>query len=363
MFLIPIAAHAQVVRGVVITRDSALVPGTILTLLDSTGTPVSRALSNDNGEFTLRAITRGTYRIEAKRLAFRPTVDVPITLDTGKIRLHNVLLTGAQIQLAAVRTTAGARCESRPDSSNAAFIAWEEAQKALRASQLTRLTRAYKVDVTTFILRQESGSAREPFADSTRRQGLPIKPFTSRPPDALAADGYLTRTQRNETFHAPDEDVLLSESFASTHCLSLLPDSGSATNLRLGFAPIPGRRQPEIRGILTIDRETSELRQLDFSYVNLPASDAVGTPGGRIIFSHLPEGSWLISEWAIWIPVGEVKENPQGPAMAVTRRGEPIRPPVTFSTRFGMHTTGGHVDRVKFGEETIWMRPKTTDRP
>ncbi|MBC7671618.1 MAG: carboxypeptidase regulatory-like domain-containing protein, partial [Polaromonas sp.] len=299
------SAHAQVVRGTAITPDSVLIPGVIVTLLDDKGTPVARALGDDGGTFTLRAPSSGTYRIEAKRLAFRPTLDAPIVLEDGKVLLHTLVLAGAPVQLAGVQVTAESRCESHLDSASAAFVVWEEARKALRSSQLTRMTRAYRADVTTFVKRQSAAETRWRVTDSTTQLGMPIRPFASRPADELAEKGYVTRGAKTEVFHAPDEDVLLSDSFAATHCLRLLADSAGLNLVRLGFAPIPGRREADISGVLTIDRASSELRRLDFSFVNTPTMDVVGVPGGEMLFRRLPEGSWLIEQWAIWLPVAE----------------------------------------------------------
>lgn len=350
---------AQAVRGVTITRDSALVPGVIVTLVDSAGVPVARALADDGGQFTLRAPAPGTYRIEAKRLAFRPTFDRPIVLEAGRILIHNVMLTSAPVVLSEVRVTAEQQCQSHPDSASAAFAVWEEARKALRSSQLTRLTRAYKVDVTTFVRRQSPGQERFRTTDSTTRFGLPIRPFTSAPAEELAEHGYVTRRERSEVYHAPDEDALLSESFAATHCLRLLPDSAGVDAVRLGFSPVPGRRVPEIDGVLTIDRASNELRRLDFAFVNLGVTNVVGNPGGTIVFRRLPEGSWLIDEWAIWLPIVEQREELAAPVPAPTTRGAPpvFRAPTVLTGRFGLQTTGGHVNRVTFGDETVWMRP------
>jgi len=349
-------ARAQVVRGTVITPDSLLVSGVIVTLIDSSGTPVARALADDEGKFTMRAPASGTYRIEAKRLAFRPTVDVPITLQEGRVLLHTLVLRGAPVQLEAVKVTAEQKCETQPDSSTMAFSVWEEARKALRASQLTRLTRPYKVDVTTYVRRKSTGFYRERGADSSTQSGMSLRPFTSRPADELAEHGYITRGPQSAVYHAPDEDVLLSDSFGATHCLRILPDSGSDNIVRLGFGPIPGRRQPEITGVLSIDRHSSELRRLDFNFVNLPTMDVVGTPGGEIVFRRLPEGSWFIEQWAIWLPTVELRAD-IAPTLPVPNTRAPVRVAPVITTRYGLQTTGGHVNRVVSGEETLWLRP------
>ena len=351
------SARAQVVRGTAITPDSALVPGVIVTLLDEKGIPVARALADDGGSFTMKAPAPGTYHIEAKRIAFRPTLDKPIVLEDGRILLHTLVLTGVPIQLAGVQVTAEQRCEASLDSVSAAFSVWEEARKALRSSQLTRMTRAYKADVTTFVRRQSAAETRFRVTDSTTRVGMPLRPFTSLPPQELAAKGYVTRGANSQVFHAPDEDVLLSDEFAATHCLRLLPDSADKAVVRLGFSPIPGRKEPEISGVLSIDRASAELRRLDFSFVNVPAMDVVGAPGGQIVFRHLSEDSWMIEQWAIWLPVAEQRTEYAQSISPPSTRGMPARPVPTITTRFGLQTTGGHVLRVSFGDETVWRAP------
>ena len=349
------ALQAQAVRGTVVARDSVRVPGVIVTLIDANGTPVSRALADDEGRFTMRAPAVGTYYIEAKRLAYRPTIDVSIALEEGRILLHTLVLTGAPIELAGVHVTATQACAAESDTGSSALAVWEEARKALLASQLTRLTRAYRVDVTTYVRKQPFGLLK-PVVDSARQFDMPIRPFTSRPADELAEHGYITRGDRGEVFHAPDEDVLLSESFAATHCLRLLPDSGATDVVRLGFTPVPGRHHTDIAGVLAIDRASSELRRLDFAYTNLPPRDMVGTHGGEILFRRLPEGSWLIDRWAIWLPIADLRFEPGTPTpVPPTQRASRQQQP-DITTRIGLQTTGGHVTRVSFGSSTVWAR-------
>jgi hypothetical protein len=349
-----VESRCQAVRGVAIAPDSSVVPGVIVTLLDDKGRPVARALGDDEGRFAVRAPAAGMYQVEARRIGFRPTLEPPMLLEDGEIRLYTLMLRGTPVSLAAVRTVASSQCDAAADSASSAFAVWEEARKALLSSELTRLTRAYKVDVTTYVKKQ--GVEITPHVDSALRTGLPIRPFTSQPPELLAEKGYLTRSGRSLVFHAPDEEVLLSDAFAATHCLTLLPDSAGLNGLRLGFAPVPGRHQPEITGVLTIDRVTSELQRLDFTFVNLPTMDAVGSPGGQIAFRRLPEGSWLIDEWAIWVPIAELRTEPTVNAQLPTRGGPPRGPTLITTKKVGLQTTGGHVTRVAFGDETVWTR-------
>ena len=64
----------------------------------------------------------------------------------------------------------------------------------------------------------------------------------------------------------------------------------------------------------------------------------------------------LIEQWAIWLPVAELRPNlSPAPLMPATRI--PVRQPQPVTTRLGLQTTGGHVDRVAYGDETRWLRP------
>ena len=75
------------------------------------------------------------------------------------------------------------------------------------------------------------------------------------------------------------------------------------------------------------------------------------------MFRRLPEGSWLIEEWAIWVPYADVHEVPGIIIQPPTRTTPARAAPSTYATKVGLQTTGGHVLRVAFGEETVWRRP------
>jgi len=352
-------AAAQAVRGRVVSPDSVPVPGAIVTLLDSAGTPIARALADDSGRFNVRMATAGRYAFQVLRLGFRPTVTAPFRVDTGAVSARTVVLTGAPVTLRAVAVTAPQQCVGS-DSAAAGFAVWEEARKALLASQLTRLTRPYTMDVELFESRQSADRLRQPVVRYGELPNTRLPTLTPVTPEQLVSDGYLVRNPAGDRYFAPDEDVLLSESFAATHCLRLLSAGDSADVLRLGFAPTPDRRQPDVRGILTVDRATSELRRLDFAYVNLRPEELVGDPGGEIVFRRLPEGSWIIEYWALVLPFME--DYVQTPAIPATvgRGGSPGRPAVIVRG-IGYKTKGGGVSRIRSGEEIVWAAEKSPE--
>jgi hypothetical protein len=60
----------------------------------------------------------------------------------------------------------------------------------------------------------------------------------------------------------------------------------------------------EIEGTLWIDPETTMLRWLQYRYRNLPLPPdlVTGLVGGRVNFSALPNGTWIVSSWHIRMP-------------------------------------------------------------
>jgi hypothetical protein len=347
-------ASAQAVRGRVVTTDSVAVPGAIITVLDSAGTPLARALADDGGRFAMRLPAAGRYGFQVLRLGYAPTRIRSVQVGSGQEADRTLVLTGAPIPLRAVHVTAEQACLGA-DSASAAFAVWEEARKALLASQLTRMTRAYTMDVEMFVSRQSADRMLPPTTRRSEMLATQLRALTPVPPEQLMRNGYLEHSAQGDRYFAPDEDVLLSESFASTHCMRLLPTDSAEGVLRLGFVPLPSRAVPDIRGVITVDRATSELQRLDFAYTGLRVTEQLGDPGGEIVFRRLPEGSWIIEYWALVLPFVEQYVRQQAIPATVNRNGQssPGRPAV-IAEGLGRMTSGGGVTRIRFGDTVVW---------
>jgi hypothetical protein len=63
------------------------------------------------------------------------------------------------------------------------------------------------------------------------------------------------------------------------------------------------RRLPDIEGVLWLDRETAELRFLEYQYTNIPATLSSENIGGRVEFEALPHGLWIVRRWWIRMPI------------------------------------------------------------
>ena len=252
------AAQAQSVRGT-ITRDGMQIDGAIALLVDSTGRVVARGASRETGAYALTADRPGRYTLRILRIGYAPTIVGPLQLATGAVTTRNVTLTGAPVRIAELRIVDRAPCQVRPDSDAVAFRLWEEARTALLATALTQREQlTMRTSVTQRLLDQ--GGERV-LSESTTTRVIPtVRPFVSLPPDSLAAVGYVLHNALGETeYWAPDADVLLSESFASSHCLRPerpAVDTGIASRW-VGIAFLPSgdpRGVADVEGVLWLDR-------------------------------------------------------------------------------------------------------------
>ena len=304
---------AQVLRGSVVGADgSSSVAGAVVALVDSTGATVARALSDDHGAFRVAAPRSGTYRVRTLHVGSRPSVSEPFVLAAGA-PVTRTVRTGAVVQLSAVMVAGSSDCRIRPDSSQRAFAAWEAARTALLATTLA-------ADDTTLTMllrrRRESVDADARVllhAELDERRARAKQSFASIGADALARGGYVVRDSAGLVYHAPDAAVLLSEPFADTHCLRPAPaDEAHRAMIGVEFMPVNvPRERVDIRGTFWLDSASSELRTIEFRYVNLPGIVERAGAGGTVRFARLPIGRWIVRDWQLRMPVFDVEEAPR----------------------------------------------------
>jgi hypothetical protein len=356
---LPPAVRAQSVHGTV-TRDGVRVEGAIVLLVDSAGRVVARGASRESGAFTVSGERAGRYSLRVLRIGFAPTVVGPVQLTAGGTTPLDVALTGSAVRIAELRIVDQAPCQVRPDSDAVAFRLWEQARTALLATALTQ-REPFSMRTTTYERRFDTREEHLT-ADSTLVRTVPtVRPFVSLPPESLASSGYVLRdAQGGTTFWAPDADVLLSESFASTHCLRAeraATDGVAARWVGIAFLPSGAtRRVGDIEGVLWLDGETAELRQLDYHYVNLPDFARLADQmqaGGRVEFLRLPTGGWIVPRWSIRTPLARAPVSRQPTAVIPGMRREVVSNEVELG---GVQITGGEVSDVSRGGRTIWER-------
>ncbi|MBW3656407.1 MAG: carboxypeptidase-like regulatory domain-containing protein, partial [Gemmatimonadetes bacterium] len=251
------------------------------------------------GRFTLRAPGAGSYRLRAERIGFRVTESPALALTAGETRSYRMEGTARAVTLEPVTAGARRRCEVRPEEGTATAAVWNEARKALEAAELG----ARRYDFRVRLFRRTLALPGLAVRDSTSSSGFIHRPFATEV-ERLVAHGYVEYEADSIVYRAPDARTLLSDAFLDHHCFSLREGQGETAGLvGLVFAPLRGRRQPDVRGTLWLDRQTGHLRHVEYTYTQLPFARGHGEIGGRLEFARLADGGWIVNRWAIRMPV------------------------------------------------------------
>ncbi len=217
----------------------------------------------------------------------------------------------AQVSLGGIVVRGGARCEVRPQEGRDAAIVWAEARKALRGAEAAMAGRAYRFGARTYARRLDPHS-RAVLADTSRalqRTSGPL--WVSAPVERLAEKGFMELEGDTAVFYAPDAAALLSDAFVDHHCVRL--QAGEEGMIGLAFEPVPGRRVPDIRGTMWLDRATAELRRMEYQYTGLRGRRPSDEAGGTLEFRRLPDGGWIVNRWRIRVPL-LAPDLPRGPS-------------------------------------------------
>lgn len=221
------------------------------------------------------------------------------------------------IDLEGIKVPARQRCAPHPGRGPELAAVWEQARQALGGTAVTDAEARYRFRVVHSEKRLEPSTLRVLEERTRPRQFTGREAFTAIPAEQLAREGFVRETADGIFFYAPDLDLLLSDTFIEMHCFRLVEGDGNAPGLvGLAFDPAPGRRHAAIRGTLWVDRQTSELRHLEYRYVRLPWDVPTASLGGQVDFTRLDTGAWIISRWWIRTPHLERRRVhlPGGPA-------------------------------------------------
>lgn len=296
------AQEPQVTIRLVQEDSGVPVAGAIVTALQGAHL-AARRLTNSVGVAVV-ALAPGRYRFRVDRIGKtawtsemvvisgeRPvlTLRVPAT----PIVLPDLVGTGKEV----------CRLESGSGGEGAAFAIWEEARKALLASVIARsLPDRYR---QTLFTRRLSPDGSVLTTSTTSQEGVTARPFLARDPDRLVTEGYVRpNANGGYAWFGPDEEVLLSEGFLGSHCFRGEGGAGGRRELvGLAFRPLPDRTVPDITGVIWVERETGMLREVVFSYLNLPERVDFSGAGGRVVFERKDSGLWYVGTWSIRTPV------------------------------------------------------------
>ena len=326
---------SQEVRGTVLEAGTEVpVEGAMVLLFEQEGRRVGGVLTAANGFFRMFVPEPGRYRIRVDRIGYENTDTEPFAVPAGTSVLRRIETQVRPVQLAGLEVRGEGRCELRPEEGATTAVVWDEARKALAAATWTAERELYRFAWTRYERELSADGRRVLEEERTYDRRFTSRPFVAADPEQLAERGFVeTPTFGTWRYYAPDADVLLSDAFLDTHCFRLQRTERNDEQLiGLSFEPIPGRRVPEVKGVLWLDQSTARLRSIEFGYVNLHSEVRGQYGGGEVILAELPNGTWIVTEWEIRMPSFVVEQD---------SRGRPRRTVVT-----GYRSAGAVVQRA-----------------
>lgn len=365
-------AAPQGIAGVV--RDSATgrpISGAVVTVLDSTGAPKARNLTNDGGEYRLSG-TNGGRRLRAVRIGFEPREFALPPASGGQVDFRMLSLPN---MLQAVRVVANSNCPRRSDAASALGL-WQQARAGLLATVVSRQQNPAS------ILRLISQELMD--GNSDRVQSMHVQSDSSvdtmsfvaaRSGEDFVKFGFRHDSAGVRTNFGPDAIVLLSDDFAAAYCFGLA-SAGRARPRQVGihFEPAVSRSdRADIDGTLWVDTAARELRDVEFAYLGVSPLLNVFHPGGTVSFQTMPNGEVLVDRWTIrsvkvtydttWETMGGrgFRRNGNGTAGL----GDPLGSARTYQVlrpRLQTSVDIGELARASWAGGQVWRAPLGTLR-
>jgi hypothetical protein len=321
----PLAAQ-KVVGEFVDPVPAGGIAGARVKLQDAAERTVQAALTDAAGGFRITAPEPGRYTVLAERIGYAPTRSPALVLERGAEVHHRLVSETREVQLPAVVVRGRARCVRRPGDTQETAVVWEEARKALDLARATAAGRLHRFRIQAFVRELDPVTREVRGERRTIREGYHERPFVTVPLERLDRYGFIEQAGDTLVYHGPDAEVLLSDVFLDAHCFRLrAPGAEEAGMIGLAFEPVRGRRVPDIRGVLWLDRASAELRHVDFEYTRPLISGPPGVPGGRVDFQRLPDGAWIVSNWTLRMPLATLAANSSRGRMEWGYRLEAIR--------------------------------------
>ena len=339
------SAAAQSLQGTLLRADSMPAAGVIVVASRGAQDSVlARTITNGNGRYALD-VSVGAVRLRALRIGHRPVLIGEFTLSAGARRETRTVLPNDPIVLATVTTESNSSCRQTGSAGVNVATVFEEARKALLSTTLKSGDGDPLSRLSVYGQARTMGNRPVGELELEFKEGVTVKPFQSLRPDSLAKVGYVESDLTSRTYFAPDADVLLSEMFASSHCLGLTNGTGERAGwIGLTFRPQQFKRNfVDVSGTLWLDRASNELRRMDFTYEGLPIALQRVEAGGVVEFTRLPDGIWFVNKWELLMP--RITLPPAPPRVA------------------GLFVRGGEVWWIKRGKDLLYTNGRTEPPP
>ncbi|MDX1493200.1 MAG: carboxypeptidase-like regulatory domain-containing protein [Longimicrobiales bacterium] len=345
---LPAAASAQTVLvRIVDAETSAPLVGALTYLDDAQGQMAKNTLTDERGRALFIGIPAGSYRIRVEMIGMGTTETDLFQVSDGVTVTREVRMESSAIELEGLQVEAEAgRCTVRPGAEGELVAEiWDEARKALSAASLTEERGRYRYETIKYDRKIDRDTGVILEEERERREGYMDTPFESHPAEDLVEKGFVQEDGRGYLYMAPDADVLLSDPFLDTHCFRVA-DRNEEGLVGLRFEPTGEKKTvPDIAGTMWIDPETAELQWLEYTYQYLEPERSSDMVGGRVDFQRMPDGTWIVPEWWIRMPVLATQTDFEGRQRAYIAQ---------------YHQTGGRVTEVReAGGRSLGQRVET----
>ncbi len=301
------ALDAQAIRTTLLGAGSREpVAGAFVVVTDTMGREITRTLTDEIGRVRID-LAPGAYRLLVLRIGVARWRTPAFSLVAGDTMTVPIQAPETPVLLSEIAVRAERRCRLQPEEGSAAATLWEEARKALEATEWTIAHPVYRFQARRYV--RVFGPAGDRISEERRETaGYSTWPFVSLAAESLSAGGYAQKDSLGVmTYYGPDLPVLLSETFLARHCFRVrrAPGELQYSRIGLGFEPVDGRGHVDIAGVLWLDQRSSELRELEFHYTNLGWWAGSGATG-LVVFERLPNRAWAIRRWSIRMPIPRV---------------------------------------------------------
>ncbi|HEX2079679.1 MAG TPA: carboxypeptidase-like regulatory domain-containing protein [Longimicrobium sp.] len=341
--LLPASLPGQTVRGRVVEAETgAPLPGAVVVLQDASGRRVAAVLADAEGRYRVSAPGAGTYRLRAERVGFANPAAATLTLADGETREHELRTASRRVVLdEVVAEGQRRRCAGQPQEGALAATVWDEARKALAAAALAQESAEYWF-LSELRWRETGLNGRNLMRQHHRQVVTQGRPFSSAAVEDLVTGGYVVLAPRRVELKGVDPTAILSDLFVEHHCFGLRRAGPEQPGLiGLEFVPLEGRVEPDVEGVLWLDRATAELRYVEYRYTGLQFRGPADRLGGRIDFQRLPAGAWIIPAWTIRAPLLRMDNEPEFTLGSMRR-----------FRMYGISEQGGRVLEIRLGDGT-----------
>ena len=307
-------ASAQTVLARVLDGESGQpVIGALVHLVAIEGEAQSSTLTDDLGRALFVGVPNGSIHLRAEMIGQATTETALFSVGHGETVSREIRMETSAILLEGIDVSASERCEIRGGEEGMLVAeVWNEARKALLAASITDNRGLYRYETMRYDRDIDAETDAVLSEERQRRDSYMRTPFESKPANELVEGGFIQDDGGADVYYAPDAAALLSDVFLDTHCFRLAEARNPQGFIGLEFEPTEDRGVPDIRGAMWLDPATAELQWLEYSYTGLDRERRSPRVGGRVEFRRMPDGSWIVPEWWIRMPVVGVSQDYEG---------------------------------------------------